>query len=165
MKVVLLAPVKNLGQAGEVVEVADGYARNFLFPRGLAAVATGSRVRSAEARKAQARQASEKELSMMQRLAELTDQKTIRLERPLGPQKKLHGAVTAKEIAVAIENALHISLPADVVRLPMPIHEPGQQTVALEFPHGLEAEVTVVVEGKRPDASRNRKEKTDGDNA
>ncbi|TSC73122.1 MAG: large subunit ribosomal protein L9 [Parcubacteria group bacterium Gr01-1014_38] len=165
MKVVLLENVKNLGQAGEVVEVADGYARNFLFPRELAAVATGSHARTAEAQKARATRASEEELATMQRLAELTDQKTIRLERPLGPQEKLHGAVTAKEVVAAIENALHISLPADVVRLPLPIHEPGQHTVTLEFPHGLEAEVTVVVGGKLQDAPRSRKEKTDGGKA
>ncbi|MDP3685690.1 MAG: 50S ribosomal protein L9 [bacterium] len=156
MKVVLLEDVKDLGHAGEVVEVADGYARNFLFPKALAVVATERRSSEADARQARAARASEEELKATQQLAEVTDQKTVRLERPIGPQGKLHGAVTANEIAAAIESALHISLPAGAVHLQKPIHEPGAYQVALEFPHGLEAEVTVVVVGSPEHGSPER---------
>lgn len=159
MKVVLLEDVKDLGRAGEVVEVADGHARNFLFPKALAVVATESRIREAEASLARAARASEEELAAMQRLAELADQKTVHLERPIGPQGKLHGAVTANDIAAIIEDALRISLPPNAVRLSEPIHEPGTYQVALEFPHGLEAEVTVMVAEASGNASAERTEK------
>lgn len=165
MKVVLLGDVENLGRAGEVVEVADGHARNFLFPKGLAAVATGSPVRKTNEQKTQAAKDTEEELAAMQRLAELTDQKTVRLDRPMDREGTLQGAVTARDIAAAIERAVSVSLPADAVRLEAPIHDPGQYTVALEFPHGLEAEVTVVVEETRGEEAQSGEEKTNGNSA
>lgn len=148
MKVVLLEDIENLGKAGDVVNVDDRYARTELFPRERAAAATGGR--TSEAGKDQistGAEQSEEELLTMQQLAERIDRKTVHIQRPLTPEGTLSEVVTASDIAAALENALRVSLPPDVVRLDAPIDKPGSTPVTLEFPHGLEADVTVVVEG------------------
>lgn len=150
MQVILLEDVENVGRAGHIVEVADGYARNVLFPRGQAAAATKARVQEAAASEARAARTSERDLATMQELVQRADRKTVVIRTPAGPQGKLHGAVTAKDIAEEIASALGISLPPGTVRLAEPIREPGEHKVALEFPHGLEAEVTVVLEANTP---------------
>lgn len=147
MKVVLLENVDGVGKAGDVVEVADGYARNALFPKGQAAQATKAREQAAAVKAAQAARTAEEELVNLQRIVELVDGKTVSLKVPIGPSGKLHGAVTADSVAKAIEGALSVQLPPGCVRLQKPITEPDSQKLVLEFPHGLEAEVTVVLEG------------------
>lgn len=157
MKVVLLSRVENLGEAGDVVEVADGYARNYLFPSGLAAQATSGRAQAATAAKARARQTSEEELAKTEALADTLDGKSVLLRVPLGPQGKLHGAVTAESITLEIQRSLGVRLPAGAVVLPKPIQEPGEQKLTLELPHGLETTVLVVVEGTAEDAGEEKK--------
>lgn len=147
MKVVLLENVDGVGKAGDVVEVADGYARNALFPKGQAAMATEAREQAAAVKAAHAAQAAEEELASLQHIVELVDGKIVSLKVPIGPSGKLHGAVTADSVAKAIEGALSVQLPPGSVRLQKPITEPGDQKLVLEFPHRLEAEVTVVFEG------------------
>lgn len=153
MRVILLEDVKNVGRAGHIVVVADGYARNVLFPRGQAAAATAARVQEAAASEARAARASERDLAAMQELVQRIDRKTISVHLPSGPQGKPHGAVTAGDIAKEIASALGTSLPPGTVRLAEPIRELGEHKVALEFPHGLEAEVTVIVEANTPPES------------
>lgn len=150
MKVLLLEDVDNVGTAGAVVEVADGFARNVLFPHGRAAAATAGRVQEAKSAQTMAAQKSEEELSDLQKLISRLDQKTMTLTLPAGPLGKLHGAVTAKDIAGALSKVFGVDIPASAVRLPAPLHDLGEQKVALEFTHGLEAEITVVVTGDAP---------------
>lgn len=150
MKVLLLEDVENVGTAGAVVEVADGFARNVLFPHGRAAAATAGRVQEAEAAKALATQKSEEELERLQKLIERLDQYTVTLTLSAGPLGKLHGAVTAKDIARELSKHAGADIPSSAVRLLAPVREPGEQKVSLEFSHGLEAEVTVVVTGAAP---------------
>lgn len=150
MKVLLLEDVENVGTAGAVVEVPSGFARNVLFPHGRAAAATAGRVQEAEAAKALAAQKSEEELERLQKLIERLDQYTITLALSAGPMGKLHGAVTAKDIAGELSKATGADIPPTAVRLPAPLRDLGEQKVSLEFSHGLEAEVTVVVTGAAP---------------
>jgi large subunit ribosomal protein L9 len=150
MKVLLLEDVENVGTAGAVVEVPNGFARNVLFPHGRAAAATAGRLKEAEAAKARAAQESEEELGRLQALIERLDQKTITLTLPAGPEGKLNGAVTAKDIAGELSKTLGADIPSKAVRLQAPLRDIGEQKVSLEFSHGLEAEVTVVVTASTP---------------
>lgn len=143
MKVLLLARVESLGEAGDVIDVADNVARDVLFPKELAVVATGNQSANVSAARV-----SEEELAAVQNLADLTDQKTVRVAHPANPDGSLQKPVTAKDVAAAIEQSIGISLPVGAVHLSKPIEEPGQYTVPLEFPHGLESEVKLIVEGK-----------------
>lgn len=149
MKVILLEDVENVGKAGDVVDVSDGYARNSLFPRGVAAQATDSRVREAEQRKAKAEELQVMALEEAQRHIEILDGKTILLRVNAGPEGTLFGAVTAKDITEEIQRSLGVALPKGIVRLKEPIKLIGEKPVHLEFPHGLEADMTVIVEPRR----------------
>lgn len=154
MKVLLLEDVEHVGKAGEVVEVSDEVARNTLFEKGLAAAATGDRERAAKtaderrgpAQGANPQGTPEEELSNLQRIVELVDRKTVHIQAPVSPQGEFEGAVTAEDIAAEIERALSTKLPAGAVHLQNPLFDFGETKLTLEFPHGLEAEVTVVVE-------------------
>lgn len=150
MKVLLLEDVENVGKAGTIAEVADGYARNYLFPNGLAATATGEQERQVQERAATAEKAAEEELAQLQQLVELVDRKVVVIKAPMGPTGQLHGAVTRDAVQREIETALQTKLPTGCVRLEDPMTEPGERKLQLEFPHGLEAEVSLVVEGVLP---------------
>lgn len=157
MKVILLENVESVGKTGEIADVSEGYARNFLFPLGKAARASEGQIREAEATKTRAAKQAEAELGDAQRLVELLDQKTVTLRAPVGPQGKLQNAVTATDIAAALEKATGARLPTNAVRVRSPIREPGEQKVRLELPHGLEADVSVSIEGIAPESSPEKK--------
>ncbi len=148
MKVILLERVENIGDAGEVVDVQDGYARNFLFPRGLAANVTERRVEDAAQRRARVAEEARVALDVVQKQVAAVDGNTILIQKPIGPDGVLHGSVSARDIADEIHRAFSVTLPKGALKLREPIRGVGEKPVHLEFPHGLEADVIVVVEGK-----------------
>lgn len=149
MKVLLLENVEDLGAAGDVVDVAEGYARNRLFPSGLAAQATEQRVREAAERRADREAQSRMTFEETQRHVVALDGKTIPLTMTAGPEGKLFGAVTARRVSEEIERALSITLPKGAVKLVSPITQVGETPVRIEFPHGLEADIIVVVTAEK----------------
>jgi len=153
MRVILLEDVESVGSAGDIVEVASGFARKVLFPQGKAAAATSGRVAETQKASKRKQRKAEEELAALQRVVETVDHKTVAHRTEVGPQGKLHGAVTADDIARTIAQSFSVPLPNGSVRLAEPIHEPGTYHVTLEFPHNLEAEVTVIVEAMSPEKS------------
>lgn len=147
MKVVLLEDVAGVGRAGEVCEVPAEYAAAFLFPKGMAAAATKDREQIAAETRGGTVTKSEEELAGFQQTVELVDGKTVLMKAPVGPTGQFGIPVTAADIEKEIETVLGTKLPPGTVRLWEPFREPGEQKLTLEFPHGLEAEITVVVEG------------------
>ena len=106
MKVVLRKDVPTLGHAGEVKEVADGYGRNFLIPRGLAAPATKTEVKNVEAHKAsQARYYAKKE-SEHRALAARIEATSLSVAARAGEGGRLYGSVTAADVADALSKAI-----------------------------------------------------------
>lgn len=157
MKVILLGAVEHVGNAGDVVDVADGYARNFLFPMGLAAQATADRIEHAQKKKAAEDAAARMALEEAQKHVDMLDGKTILLRRPAGPEGILFGAVTNRDITEEILRTLKIELPKGVVKLKEPLKHVGEKPVHLEFPHGLEADMTVVIERESEEESGTKK--------
>lgn len=145
MKVILKQDVKDLGKVGEMVSVANGYARNFLFPRKLAAEATEKRIKEFEhwKRVAESRQkkamASRKE--MLDNVAGL--QLVFRLNA--GEEDKLFGSVTNKDISDELEKQGHIIDKRDI-SLPEPIKILGQHKAMINMGEGLEQEIVITVE-------------------
>ena len=143
MKVILLQKVDGCGQADEVKEVADGYARNFLFPRHLAVLASPQAVRDLELRTRRLARDAEKDLHEQQRLAEQVDGLEIEFKVKVSSKGLLYAAVGAEQIAKELQgkkfmvtkNQIHLA----------PIKEPGAYPAKIKFRHGLEAEVTVIV--------------------
>lgn len=146
MKVVLLQEVKNVGRAGEVKEVAEGYFRNYLAPRNLAAPATESALKSvAERREIQARR--EARISVENRaLAERIRQTQLTFRVKVGEQHRLFGAVTAADIAERLAQQLGHDVDKRHVELEEPIRHLGTYEVPIRIGHNVEPKVTVVVE-------------------
>lgn len=144
MKIVLRDDVENLGRKGDVVDVADGYARNYLVPRGLAMKATKGAVAQAEAmrRNRAAREAREREAAQAQASAIAG----IRIEIParVGEGGKLFGSVTATDIAQALA-ARGVEVDRRKVGLDEPLKEVGDVEVLVRLHPEVEAAVTVAV--------------------
>src|SRR5438093_8044574 len=102
MKVLLNEAVKNVGRVGEIKEVKDGYARNYLIPRGLATMATNGTVNQAEAQRRAEERREAKTISANQSLGNKVAAATITLRARVGEQGRLYGAITASDIATAL---------------------------------------------------------------
>lgn len=146
MKVVLRADVDQVGKKGDVIDVADGYARNFLVPRGLAITATKGAVKQAETmrRAREVREARERET--VEEIAGRLGGQTVRVHARAGEGGKLFGSVTAVDIADAVHAQLEIDLDRRKLGLPEPIKELGSHEVSMHLHEGVEATFTVVVE-------------------
>lgn len=103
MKVVLKQDVKNIGKKDELHEVSDGYARNFLLPRGLAVEADNAAVNEVKTKAAAKQHHAKEELEAAQAIADKLNGKTIVLHAKAGQAGRLFGAITVKDIAAALE--------------------------------------------------------------
>ena len=147
MKVILLKDVVSLGKEGEVVEVSDGHARNFLFPQILAISATPDALRKRAEKEQMVQRSSHKEISVMGDIAQRLDGTEITIEEKMSEGGTFYAAVTAKTIADALKKKKFKVTP-DMIKLAAPIKEPAEITVSVQLPHGFEAEVRVSIEGK-----------------
>ena len=139
MKVILTKDIANQGKQGDVLTVADGYARNYLFPRKLAIEAAGGAMKNLQLREAQEDRRAEKLRQEADRLAEQMTDKTVTISVKAGQNDRLYGRVTAADIAEAAEKTLGIKLDKRKVGLLDPIKAVGEY----EVPIKLHRDVTV----------------------
>jgi large subunit ribosomal protein L9 len=145
MKVILMSDVKSLGKAGTVLEVAEGYARNFLLPRGLAAEASaGSLAALDQQRKAKARQDAEA-LAEARALAASLETAEVSVAAKSGGNGKLFGAVTNADIAAAIERTLGVAVDRHKIVLPENIKSLGSYPIEVRLGKSVVAKTTVKV--------------------
>ena len=153
MKVILKQDVDNLGQRGDIIEVADGYARNFLFPRNLALRATPENVKREEERKKIAQQRQDREKWKALKIAEKLKGVRLSIKRQVGEEGKLFGAVTSQDIAREIKRRLNVEIDHRKVDLLEPIRVIGIREISLklhpEVEISFEVEVTKDVEEKK----------------
>ncbi|RLE10213.1 50S ribosomal protein L9 [Candidatus Aerophobetes bacterium] len=153
MKVILKQDVDNLGQRGDIIEVADGYARNFLFPRNLALRATPENVKQEEERKKIAQQRQDREKWKALKIAEKLKGVRLSIKRQVGEEGKLFGAVTSQDIAREIKRRLNVEIDHRKVDLSEPIRVIGIREISLklhpEVEISFEVEVTKNVEEKK----------------
>jgi large subunit ribosomal protein L9 len=146
MKVLLLKDVPNLGTTGEVKEVADGYFRNYLAPKGMAAQATASTLKQvADANAAQARREA-KQSAKNRGIAETISNTQLHFRVRVGEQHRLYGAVTAAQIAEQLQSKIGQPVDKRHVELDEPIHHLGTFEVRIHLAHDVDPKVTVVVE-------------------
>jgi large subunit ribosomal protein L9 len=145
MKVVLRDDVENLGRKGDVVDVADGYARNFLVPRGLAIKATRGVIAQAEAmrRSREAREAREREAAEAQ--AAVLRGARLEISARAGEGGKLFGSVTAADIADALRAQKGVEVDRRKIGLDEPVKELGEVEVVVKLHTEVEASLTVAV--------------------
>jgi large subunit ribosomal protein L9 len=146
VKVILLQDVDGLGTAGQTREAADGYARNFLFPRGLAEAYTpGAERRWAERARLADRQRARQRAEAEDLKARLDGQRVVVRVRA-GESGRTFGAVTAKDVAEAISRSLGAEVDRRRVHLERPIKALGEHPVRIDVHPHLSADVIVVVE-------------------
>jgi ribosomal protein L9 len=144
MKVILLQDIKGTGKKDDVISVSDGYARNFLFPRGLAKEATKGVMSDLMNKQASADHRAEMELQDAKKAAEKIDQKTFTVKAKAG-DGKLFGSVTAREIAAAIEKEAGITVDKRKISLDSDIKSFGTFEVTVKVHQGVSARVFVNV--------------------
>jgi len=148
MKVILVQDVKNLGKKNSLVEVSDGYARNFLIPKGLAVEATPAAVNELKMREKAEKTRKENELANARKLAERINGATITFEAKAGDNGKLFGSITAMDIADKLEKELKIQMDKRKIVLPDAIKSLGVHDVELKLHTGVSAIIKVQVVGK-----------------
>lgn len=146
MKVLLTQDVYNLGHAGEVKTVADGYGRNYLLPRGMAILATPSAIKRAERIKQAATEKRAREKADVDALAEVIGRMTVTFNVRTGEKGKLYGSITSSHIADAIAKQLGSEFDKRKVALREPIREVGAYTVPVRLSADTVPNVTVVVQ-------------------
>ncbi len=147
MRVILTQDIDNLGERGKVLEVADGYARNFLLPRNLALRATPSNIKQWQHRDKIAQQKKEKEKWKAIKIAERLKGAKIAIEREVGEEGKLFGVVTSQDIVKEIKRKFNIEIDHRKVELTEPIRVIGIKEVPLRL-HS-EVEISLEVEVKK----------------
>jgi large subunit ribosomal protein L9 len=140
MEVILREDVENLGQTGEVVTVRDGYGRNYLIPRGLAALATPRNVRRMEHEKRAIAQQDAKRQKNAQTLKDQLEKLSITISKHTGEEDKLFGSVTTREIAAALKEQGF-----DINRKSIVLEEPVRSLGVFQVPMKLSRDVTAEV--------------------
>jgi large subunit ribosomal protein L9 len=147
MKVVFLEEVEGTARTGDVKNVADGFARNFLLPRKLAAPATDHYITIAQAKAGKEAKRQERlDDEARDRLLPMVDGKSLSTEVRVGEQGKLFGSVTARDIAELLQEATRIELEHRQVDLREPIRELGAHEVTVKLTRNVLATITVNVE-------------------
>jgi large subunit ribosomal protein L9 len=151
MKLLLLEDVRKLGYVGDVVEVKNGYGRNYLLPYRLATFPTEENIRAIAARKEQAAMERARRHREFEALIEKLKDVSVTIEAAANPEGNLYGSVGKREIAAALQKE---GFPVDVdhVALPQPIRTLDNRMVALEFTDELKTEVKVWVVRERATA-------------
>lgn len=134
LKVILKKAIKGLGEARTVVEVADGYARHFLFPRGLAEEATPEALARLRREAEKARVQAELELARAREAAGAVRGRRIVVRAPAGERGRLFGAVTPSQVAAALREQLGVEVDKRQVEMPSPVKTLGEHQLALRFP-------------------------------
>jgi large subunit ribosomal protein L9 len=145
VRVLLTKDVENIGRAGDVKEVADGYGRNFLLPRKLAVAAgRGAEVEAKRLRDAAVRRET-KERTEAQGVADEIDNKTVVVRLKVGAEEKAFGSITNQDIAAALKAQHRVEIDRHKIDLKEPIKTLGEHQVALKLHRDVSAHVNVIV--------------------
>jgi len=149
MKVLLEQDVKGTGKQGDIVEVSDGYARNFLLPRKLASPADAASINAANIRKSAAQHRKFQAGVSAREQAKALSGVTVKVRAKVGENGKLFGSITSKEIAAALNEQFGADIDRKKIMLSEPIKTLGAQKVTARLFEGVDAVFTVeVVEGE-----------------
>ena len=149
MRVVLKQEVRGLGRPGDVKDVADGYAQNFLLPRGLAVEATSGEIKRVAQEKATAKAKKDRAHADAEALAARIAATTLRFTLKAGKDGKAFGSVTSKEIAESLSRALGTDVERTKIHLDEPLRSLGRHEVEVRLLTDVRAKVPVEVEPAR----------------
>ena len=147
MKVILNQDVKGTGKKGQVLEVSDGFARNFLLPKKLASEATASNVNTAKQQQAAAEHKIEVEKAEAKKLAEKLSKLSVTCYIKMGKDNRVFGSVTAKEVSEAILKQHNINIDKKQISVPS-IKAMGSYVAEIKLYANISTKLAVTVEGK-----------------
>lgn len=146
MKVILKQDVKGLGKKDEIVNASDGYAKNYLIPRGMAVVASTGNVNEAVNKQKAVAEKKQRELDTAKDFAAKLNGKTVTIKAKAGESGKLFGAISNKDIADAIKNQYKIEIDKKKIVLNDPIKTAGNHDVEIRIYAGVVTKVNVKIE-------------------
>ncbi len=146
MKVVLLKSLPSVGKAGEVKEVADGYGRNFLLPKGLATLATPPALKKAERRVQQEAQKQQQFAAELSQMAQQLDGFSITFKAKVAAEDRLYGSIRDADIAKEISQLTGFDIDRGKVELEEPIRQLGSYEVTVKLGKDLSPKIKVIVE-------------------
>lgn len=146
MQVILKKDVQNLGEAGELINVKDGYARNFLIPKNFAEVATEGALKNREQNLARIQAKQEKlHQEALAKAAEIEKLGQIELSAKAGESGKLFGTITTKKLCEELKEKANIEVDRKTVSLNAPINKVGEFTMLIKLTSKVKTELKVVV--------------------
>lgn len=148
MKVVLLADVKGQGKKDQIVEVSDGYAKNFLFPKKLAIAADAKAINEIKNKEASKQHKLDVERAQALEISKKLENIVVVFEYASGPDKKLYGSVTAKDIADELNKKYHIEIDKRKITLSEPIKSFGTFKADAKLFSDVSGTITVEVTAK-----------------
>ncbi len=146
MKVILKQDVKGLGKKEQMVEASDGYARNFLLPRGLAVEATSSNVNIMKTKKEAEAQKKDREIAQAKELAKKIKDITVTLKVKAGENGKLFGSITSKDVAEALKTQQKLDIDKKKLVMPDSLKAVGTFEVEVKLYPEINSKFTVKIE-------------------
>jgi large subunit ribosomal protein L9 len=144
MKVIFLKTIANVGQSGEIKNVADGYARNFLLPRNLAKIVTDKVLKEMESLKANKAKKKARQAKQYQEIAKKVNNLKLIVQAKADEKKTLFGSINAAKIASELQKRGY-NIEVKVIKLEQPIKSLGYYDVALDFGAGVVAKIGLTV--------------------
>ncbi|EDM51185.1 50S ribosomal protein L9 [Eubacterium ventriosum] len=148
MKVILLEDVKSLGKKGEIVNVNDGYARNFILPKKLGLEATSKNLNDLKLQKQNDEKVAQEKLDAAKALAEEIKEKSITVKIQAGVEGKVFGSISSKEIATEAKKQLNMDIDKKKIVIPDAIKSLGTYNVNIKLHKDVTATLAVKVEAK-----------------
>lgn len=145
MKVILLQDVKSLGKKGEIVNVNDGYARNFILPKKLGVEATGKNLNDLKLQKNNEKKVAQENLDAAKKLAAELAEGKVELAIKVGEGGRAFGSVSSKEIAAAVKEQMNLEVDKKKIQLKEAIKSLGTHIVSVKLHPEVMAELKVVV--------------------
>ena len=143
MKIVLRKEMENIGEVDAVAKVSDGYARNYLLPRGIAVVATPAELAAAEKRKAKREKKLEAKRSEFEQLAQQLNDLELEIPVDAGEGGKLFGSVTAEDVALAVREKSGLDLDKKKIELSENLKMVGEYTVTVKIHKEISAQLKI----------------------
>ena len=148
MKVILLEDVKALGKKDDIVEINDGYARNFILPKKLGLEATSKNLNDLKLQKQNDEKVAQEKLDAAKALAEEIKEKSITVKIQAGVEGKVFGSISSKEIATEAKKQLNMDIDKKKIVIPDAIKSLGTYNVNIKLHKDVTATLTVKVEAK-----------------
>lgn len=144
MRVILLQNVENLGKKYDIKEVKNGYARNFLIPKGLAKPATRKAIKWLEVQKEIEEKKAEEELKKVQELASSLEGLELMISVKIGEEGQLFESINSQKISEKLKE-LGFDIKKIKIELTEPIKDLGEYPIKIKFEHNLEAEIKIII--------------------